>query len=469
MSTLMRLPLAAARAGALDRIRGAFIRWANRPEHLEQLGVRIEIPMEDTDPLAWLCAQTHPVQGFWSGRDSADQRAGLGTCHVITAGSVEQPRAVFEQGRAVLRAFEPGADVRYLGGFAFSSGAIDEAPWPRFGTALFRIPRVEVVRDTRGCRFAVNLLFQQHVHVSLDEMLEEVGDLTDRLAEAAPLPGIAERKDFPDQSGWEANVLAALDLIRSGLLDKVVLARKAVYRFEDPVPASHILRVLQAVTANCYHFLLQPEPGIAFMGTTPECLYRRRGAELFTEALAGTRPRDEDPARDAALARELLESGKERREQELVRRDILRQLHLLCDAVEADEEPALLTLERKQHLISRIRGRLRRGVSDTDLIQALHPTPAVGGSPRVNALKEIPRLEPFSRGGYAAPVGWFDVDNAVFAVAIRSGLVRGARVNVYSGAGIVAGSNPAAEWQEIENKISDFVRVTQGMPNPDRA
>ncbi|MCH8528602.1 MAG: isochorismate synthase [Kiritimatiellae bacterium] len=462
MNTLTRLPLAAARAGAPDRVRAAFDRWANRPENLEQLGIRIEIPLEETDPLAWLCAQTHPVQCFWSGRDAPDQRAGVGTCHVITAGSVEQPGAVFDPGRAVLRAFGHGADVRYLGGFAFSPGAIDEAPWPRFGAALFRIPRVELVRDARGCRFAVNLFFQQHVHISLDETLEEVAELTDRLAESVPLPGIAERRDFPDQPGWEANVRAALDLIRSGLLDKVVLARKAVYRFEQPVPAAHILRVLQGVTANCYHFLLQPESGTAFMGTTPECLYRRRGDDLFTEALAGTRPRDEDPARDAALARELLESGKERREQELVYRDILRQLHLLCDAVEADEAPELLPLERKQHLISRIRGRLRSGVGDRELIQALHPTPAVGGSPRVNALKEIPRLEPFSRGGYAAPVGWFDLENAVFAVAIRSGLVRGARVNVYSGAGIVAGSDPAAEWQEIENKISDFVRVTQG-------
>lgn len=461
MTSLARRSPAAARSEIFERIRGAFDRWENRPEHLGQLGVRIEIPLEDCDPLAWLGAQSHPVQTFWSGRDAPDQRAGIGTCHLLGSGSVEHPRELFEPGRAILRAFGPDADVRYFGNFAFRRDATDEAPWPRFGAARFHIPRVECIRDSRGSRLAVNLLFQQHVHLSLDEMLEEVGQLTDTEAEPASLPRIAERRDFPDQPGWEANVRAALDLIRSGLLDKVVLARKAVYRFEQPVPASHILRVLRDVTAKCYHFLLQPEPGVAFMGTTPECLYRRQGATLYTEALAGTRPRDADPVRDAALARELLKSGKERREQELVRRDILRELHLLCDVVEADEHPRLLTLERKQHLISRIRAQLRCGVDDSALIQALHPTPAVGGSPRINALKEIPRLEPFSRGGYAAPVGWFDLENAVFAVAIRSGLVQGARVNVYSGAGIVAGSDPAAEWEEIEHKISDFVRVTQ--------
>ncbi len=455
------LPLESLRSEIADRIRSAFDRWENRPEHQQQLGIRIELPIEDTDPLGWLCAQSAPVQGYWSGRDTPDERAGVGSCHLLTLGSVEEPRAVFDQGRAVLCTFGPAADVRYFGGFAFSSSAVDESPWPRFGPARFYIPRFELIRDPAGTRFAVNLFFQHHVHTAAGEVLEELSDIDFAGVPLAPLPKIAGRNDYPDQPGWEANVRAALDLIRSGILDKVVLARKAVYRFERPVPASHILRVLREVTANCYHFLLQPEPGTAFMGTTPECLYRRHGKNLFTEALAGTRPRDDDALRDAALARDLLHNEKERREQELVRRDILRQLHLLCDAVEADETPVLLPLERKQHLISRIHARLRNDTEDADLIQALHPTPAVGGSPRINALKEIPRLEPFSRGGYAAPVGWFDLENAVFAVAIRSGLVRGERVNVYSGAGIVEGSDPSAEWQEIENKISDFVRVTQ--------
>lgn len=461
MKTGVAGPLAGAGERMAGRIEEAFGRWADRPEHVEQLGVRLEERVEDVDPLHWLEGQTAGVQCYWSGRDAGEQRAGLGSCHVLAGVDVARPESLFERGRAVLAAFGGAAGVRYVGGFAFSAQAVDEAPWPRFGVSQFRIPRFELVRGEGGCVFAVNLLFRQHVHLSCEEILEELGAVRMSVAAGRALPRIAGRRDFPDQAGWEGNVRAALDLIRSGLLDKVVLARKAEYRFERPAAAAHILRVLREVTSNCYHFLFQPEAGVAFMGTTPECLYRRSGRELFTEALAGTRPRDADPERDAALAAELLGSEKERREQELVRRDILRQLHLLCDGVKADEAPVLLPLERKQHLISRIEARLRRGVGDAEVVQALHPTPAVGGSPRGNALKEIPRLEPFSRGWYAAPVGWFDREEAVFAVAIRSGLVRGERVNVYSGAGIVEGSDPAAEWQEIENKISDFVRVTQ--------
>jgi menaquinone-specific isochorismate synthase len=93
------------------------------------------------------------------------------------------------------------------------------------------------------------------------------------------------------------------------------------------------------------------------------------------------------------------------------------------------------------------------------VLRALHPTPAVGGYPRGEALEEIQALEPFDRGWYAGPVGWIGAGGAEFAVGIRSGLVRGNRLTLFSGAGIVAGSVPESEWAEIEQKIGDFTRM----------
>ena len=93
------------------------------------------------------------------------------------------------------------------------------------------------------------------------------------------------------------------------------------------------------------------------------------------------------------------------------------------------------------------------------LLDRLHPTPAVGGYPTENALPEIARIEPFSRGWYAAPVGWIGAESTQFAVAIRSGLVQGKTMSLFSGAGIVRGSDPHEEWQEVENKIQDFLSV----------
>ncbi len=118
-----------------------------------------------------------------------------------------------------------------------------------------------------------------------------------------------------------------------------------------------------------------------------------------------------------------------------------------------------MKLTRRQHLWTPIEGHLHVHVDDADLLSRLHPTSAVGGEPTTEALRYIAELEPFDRGWYAGPLGWIARDSAEFAVAIRSGLVDGARLALYSGAGIVPGSTPQSEWDEIENKISDFVNV----------
>ena len=197
------------------------------------------------------------------------------------------------------------------------------------------------------------------------------------------------------------------------------------------------------------------------MGTTPERLFKLEGRDITSEVIAGTRPRSENVETDRAYSEALLHSEKDQREHDIVRKAMRQKLHLLCDHLEIQDDAELLLLERKQHLISRISGRLAKGKNGADLLTSLHPTPAVGGYPRENALREIRRLEPFSRGWYASPVGWVSENACEFAVAIRSGLVQDSKVSVYSGAGIVAGSDPREEWQEIENKISDFVKVTQ--------
>jgi menaquinone-specific isochorismate synthase len=115
-----------------------------------------------------------------------------------------------------------------------------------------------------------------------------------------------------------------------------------------------------------------------------------------------------------------------------------------------------MKLARGRHLRSKVHGTLREGVTDAVLLDALHPTPAVGGHPRDEALEEIRALETFDRGWYAGPVGWIGAEDSEFAVGIRSGLVRGGTLALFSGAGIVAGSVPDEEWAEIEQKIGDF-------------
>ena len=138
-------------------------------------------------------------------------------------------------------------------------------------------------------------------------------------------------------------------------------------------------------------------------------------------------------------------------------------LNRMCGFLTADKEPALLKLPRCQHLITTFKGKLRKGVKDSELLEKLHPTPAVGGFPTERALRDIAKLEPFDRGWYAGPLGWIAKDSSQFVVGIRSGLTDGKRLHLFSGAGIVEGSVPEKEWEEIENKISDFVTLVWAM------
>ena len=129
----------------------------------------------------------------------------------------------------------------------------------------------------------------------------------------------------------------------------------------------------------------------------------------------------------------------------------------LCTLVEMQDEKVLKT-PTVQHLYHTFRGKLIEGIDDHALIKALHPTPAVGGMPREMALKEIEKREHFDRGWYGAPVGWVSPEEAHHLVGIRSGLIDSNMLRLFSGTGIVLGSIPSKEWDELEQKIQQYMK-----------
>jgi menaquinone-specific isochorismate synthase len=200
---------------------------------------------------------------------------------------------------------------------------------------------------------------------------------------------------------------------------------------------------------------------MVFIGVTPEILYRRDKREIISEAVAGTRPRGQDDEQNEALARELLNNEKELREHGYVSTSLRRNLNRLCDRLDSAQEVSVLKLSQIQHLYLPFNGTLRTGVTDGEILEALHPTPAVGGYPEKSILPTLKAAEPFNRGWYAAPVGWTAADSATFAVAIRSALVIKNKIYLYSGAGIVEGSSPEKEWEELDNKIGHYRKVLE--------
>ena len=181
-------------------------------------------------------------------------------------------------------------------------------------------------------------------------------------------------------------------------------------------------------------------------------LFRRFARGIESEALAGTMLKSTDPE-------QLRNSCKNKHEHALVVDAIDASFKEFCTVFHRGKTPGILTLANGHHLITKFQGELKDSINDEDILQFLHPTPALGGSPRKQALGLIRKLEGFSRGWYGAPIGYVGLDWAEFVVGIRSGLASAKKLSVFAGAGIVQGSKAVDEWDEVENKISNFIKI----------
>lgn len=244
-----------------------------------------------------------------------------------------------------------------------------------------------------------------------------------------------------DRAAWARMISAALERIAAGGLSKVVLARRLQVTAQAPFEERRILKVLEARYPACRSFLLRQEDGAAFVGATPETLCRIRGRALETEALAGTGSGDE-----------LLSSHKDLREHAWVVEAIVEALRPITTTIHVETEPGLKRLANVTHLWTPIRAELREGVEAIAAARALHPTPAVGGTPRAEAIAFQREHEGFDRGWYAGAVGARGPGGLELCVGIRSAVVHGSEASVFAGAGIVAGSTADGEWAETERK-----------------
>lgn len=433
------------------------------PEAAPGGAFRVEIPVHRTDAQAWLRAQDAHEKVYWSNRGRTLEVAGIGSADTVAAGVEPGERAaVFARLRDRLAHAHPR--LRYFGGLRFDPRSDRPGPWQGFGACRFTLPRFELLNADGQSFLACNLVIPGAG--ASDGLFEEIdaGIASLRFPEGAPaaLTRPVSRTDHPDRGEWERMISRALELLGSGEVEKIVLARESRFEFDAPPDALEMLRRLSERTYRAYRFYFQPEEGLAFLGASPERLYKRTGRHLESEAVAGTRPRGLTPKDDEALARALLESEKDVREHRFVVDALVAGFASLCGAVQRGDELSLLRLPECQHLHRRIEGILAGPCSDEQILRVLHPTPAVGGHPTREAAEWIARLEPFDRGWYTGPVGWVGRDAAEFAVALRCGLAHGTAFSVYSGAGIVTGSTPQAEWDEIEGKMGNLAGILGG-------
>lgn len=390
--------------------------------------------------LEWLAAQALFPQFYWRHREGQQEAAVCGSLRQFSHPSLAQ---------AFVNSY-PAA--RLWGLTAFD------------GEAQLFLPRLEILSRQGKSELTLNLFSEDSLHA-------DAGAARDWLASVAVAKPIADLRvnvlsvlHQPERAGWEIMLREALAAIDCQQMDKVVLARSSVLTLESPLFAPAMMAASRRVNHQCYHFMLRFAAHSAFLGSSPERLYLREGEQLFTEALAGTVANHPDERQARTLAQWLLQDNKNQQENLLVVDDICQRLQGSARAVDV-LPPEVVRLRKVQHLRRRIEGQLNH-CDDADCLQRLQPTAAVAGLPRQASREFIRQHEPFSRRWYAGSAGYLSAAQAEFCVALRSCQIEDAQVELYAGAGIVSGSVPAQEWQEIENKAAGLRTLLQ--PEPSR-
>lgn len=359
-----------------------------------------------------------------------------------------------------------GTGLTVFGGFAFADDGATSLTWSGFAPASLIVPEVVFARSGAETWITVNAAVSPSDEPSaLASRLDmRLGGLRERplpLLDPAPVGSFHVSSPIPPAHHEEA-VARAVERIRAGLLQKVVLAREV----QVQAPADHdpaaVFDVLRSGFPSCYVYAVA-RGDATFLGATPELLVRREGQRASTVALAGSIRRSADPAVDDHLAESLLRSVKNRAENLIVAQRIARALAPFALWVTVAPEPVVIKVANIQHLAAPIRAQLASPVSVLRLAGALHPTPAVGGEPREVAARMIPALEGLDRGWYAGAVGFSDASgDGEFCVALRCALLRGRLASCFAGGGIVADSDPAEELAETETKLEALLPILSG-------
>jgi menaquinone-specific isochorismate synthase len=283
-------------------------------------------------------------------------------------------------------------------------------------------------------------------------------------AQVPPDADVAELETPMTAVGYAAMVADAVAVMTApgAALRKVVLSRPVEVRLRGELALAAVLRRLRAGEPNCTIFSMPVAEG-TFFGASPELLVARHGTRVSSHPLAGTVPRGDTARSDADAQRDLAGSAKNRDEHRYVVDDIAAVLGPFCTELTVPAEPSVVAFRSVAHLGTRLEGHLAgaaTGPGSTgvlQLLELLHPTPAVGGTPRAEALDFIAAHEAGARGQWAGPVGWVGADgDGEWMIGIRSAQLDadGAALRLRAGGGIVADSDPEAEAAEADVKLA---------------
>lgn len=437
----------------------------------EYLALSISVPSVDLLAVIEQDKYKDGFQYYWEKPNDEFSIAASGELERITSKGESRFKDSSSRGKEVLSRVHhfsgikhQNAVVHLFGGFSFFDEN-DSTTWDSFQSSSFTLPEWMIIKEGSSC--ILTFLIKLDRECSLDENYSSIQKRLFALehitsAEQYSLSTEVDKEfklDVPGNDSkeyykWIETIRKAKKAIQKEEFEKVVLARQLTIKLNQKIKDTHILNRLRFQYPDCYSFLIRQNAESSFIGSTPERLASFNSKFVLTEGLAGSTSRGKTASEDAILEYNLLHSSKDLHEHEIVLDAIEENLEYYSDHVQHPRSPMVKKLSNVQHLYTPITAKIRNGVSRTEVLKTLHPTPAVGGFPREEAVSFIKQNEDFNRGWYASPIGWINAHgNGEFIVAIRSGLIKNEEVRFFAGCGIVEDSDPEKEWEETNLKF----------------
>lgn len=351
-----------------------------------------------------------------------------------------------------------------FGGFSFDPFKEKTSLWSKYADSLFHIPKY-MLSIIKGKTFlTTNMVCTPNDDSSLfDKVMDERSQILASLDESydsKPANLIETKEKSPEN--WKETVKVVVEDLKAGPIKKVVLARELRLLFDDFIEAEAVLCQLFKQQHDSFIFAFESN-GDCFIGASPERLVKKQGEDVFSTCLAGSIPRGKTEEEDQFLGEQLLNDPKNLVEHGFVVEMIKEALEESCEEVILPDKPQLMKIRDIQHLYTPVIGKCHPDTSLLLLVERLHPTPALGGLPKKEAVEKIRQVEELDRGLYAGPLGWIDYNrNGEFSVAIRSGLIQGKEASLFAGCGIVADSDSESEYLETSLKFRPMLRALGG-------
>ena len=427
----------------------------SRVGNSENAYVSVHLAATGIDLLTWLEANSEEKSFYWKNRTGDFEIAAIGCSKSFQREAFNTRREFFNNVQNELESLSSSSPVRAVGVSSFFEENEDSGIWENASADLWYIPEILLERVNNQIRIQYFLSAPNSLEVEINKIIDSLYGLKWKEIHKK-LPDLNSRKDSPNKNEWRTVLNDLLSEIESGALSKTVLARQTDLTFASKLNAYDLLRAVNDISKPQYRYIIKPNPKISFIGVSPECLVSIKNNDVCVDALGGTVAYN--PALNGIIRQEL-HSDKNTREHDFVRNEIHEKLNKLCVSdIRSDNSDDLL-LSSVMHLHTNFSGRFGSEYSLGKVIETLHPTSAVGGVPSYEALTFIKEHEQFDRGWYAGFLGVISGDFTELTVGIRSALLSDNKLSLFSGAGIVKGSDADQEWQELEDKITSFTRL----------